>query len=316
MNFIERGFDHQNQWWKYAIILIVGVFGGQLLGSIPLVIVMMVNAATSGGAMIFNPENMADFTMLGISKNVGLLLILLPFVVTLIITVWLINVVHKRTFNETVNGTNRLRFGRIRDGFGVWIALMSIYFIGDYAINPENFVLQFDLTKFILLLFISLLLIPLQTTCEEIILRGYLTQGIAIFTRSRLLAIILPGIIFGLLHSSNPEVKEYGFALAMTQYITFGLLFGLVSVLDDGIEIALGMHAANNIFLSLFLTYKSSIFQTDAVFEQLNLNPIKDAVSLIVMGIIAFIYFAYKYKWNFGILTKKIIIEQELNNQL
>lgn len=94
MNFIERAFDHQNQWWKYAIILIVGVFGGQLLGSIPLVIVMMVNAATSGGAMIFNPKH-EDFTVLGISKNVGLLLMLLPFVVTLIITVWFINVVHK-----------------------------------------------------------------------------------------------------------------------------------------------------------------------------------------------------------------------------
>jgi len=306
MNFIERAFDHQNQWWKYLIIIIVGFFGGQLLGSIPLVVIMISKAATSGGAIALNPENMADLTVFGISKNVGLVLKLLPFVMSLIITVWLIKVLHKRTFKETVNGTNKLRFGRIGVGFGVWVVLMAVYFIGGYLINPDNFVLQFDVAKFIPLLLISLLIIPLQTTYEEIFLRGYLTQGIAARTRSRLLAIILPGVIFGLLHSLNPEVKEYGFAIAMSHYITFGLLFGLVAVLDDGTELAIGMHAANNIFLSLFITNKSSALQTDAVFELLNLNPIKDTLSLTVAGIIAVVYFAYKYKWDFRILTKKI----------
>ena len=306
MNFIERAFDHQNQWWKYLIIIIVGFFGGQLLGSIPLVVIMISKAATSGGAIALNPENMADLTVFGISKNVGLVLKLLPFVMSLIITVWLIKVLHKRTFKETVNGTNKLRFGRIGVGFGVWVVLMAVYFIGGYLINPDNFVLQFDVAKFIPLLLISLLIIPLQTTYEEIFLRGYLTQGIAARTRSRLLAIILPGVIFGLLHSLNPEVKEFGFAIAMSQYITFGLLFGLIAVLDDGTELAIGMHAANNIFLSLFVTNKSSALQTDAVFELLNLNPIKDTLSLTVAGIIAVVYFAYKYKWDFRILTKKI----------
>jgi len=306
MNFIERAFDHQNQWWKYLIIIIAGFFGGQLLGSIPLMVVMISKAVASGGAIAFNTENMADLTVFGISKNAGLLLLLLPFVVSLIITVWLIKVLHKRTFKETVNGTNKLRFGRIGVGFGVWVALIAVYSIGDYLINPDNFVLQFDVAKFIPLLLISFLIIPLQTTSEEILLRGYLTQGIAALTRSRLLAIILPGVIFGLLHSFNPEVKEFGFAIAMSQYITFGLLFGLVAVMDDGIELAIGMHAANNIFMSLFVTSKSSVLQTDAVFEQLNLNPMKDALSLIVVSIIAVVYFAYKYKWDFGILTKKI----------
>jgi len=306
MNFIERAFDHQNQWWKYLIIIIAGFFGGQLLGVIPLVVVMISKAIASGGAIAFNTENMADLTVFGISKNAGLLLLLLPFVVSLIITVWLIKVLHKRTFKETVNGTNKLRFGRIGVGFGVWVALIAVYSIGDYLINPDNFVLQFDVAKFIPLLLISFLIIPLQTTSEEILLRGYLTQGIAALTRSRLLAIILPGVIFGLLHSFNPEVKEFGFAIAMSQYITFGLLFGLVAVMDDGIELAIGMHAANNIFMSLFVTSKSSVLQTDAVFEQLNLNPMKDALSLIVVSIIAVVYFAYKYKWDFRILTKKI----------
>ena len=307
MKFLERAFDHQNQWWKYLLIIVVGFFGGQIIGAIPLfVVIAFKTVASGGGAIVPNLDNMVDFTVYGISKNMALLLIMLPFVVSLIVTAFLIKVLHKRTFKETVNGTNKLRFGRIGVGFGVWGALMAFYFIGDYLINSDNFVLQFDVANFIPLFFISILLIPLQTTYEEFLCRGYLAQGIAARTRSRLLAIFLPGLFFGLLHSFNPEVKEFGFMLAMSQYVFFGLLFGLVAVLDDGIELPIGMHAATNILSSLLITHKSSALQTDAVFEQLNLNPIKDTLSLIVVGVIAVVYFSYKYKWDFKILTKKI----------
>ena len=306
MKFLERAFDHQNQWWKYLIVFVAGFIGGQMVGSIPLTAIIIYKMIASGGTIMPNPENMMDFTVFGISKNVSLLLIMLPFIASLIVTVGLIKVLHKRTLAETVNGTNKIRFERLSIGFGVWFALMAVYLIGDYLINPDNFVLQFDIVNFIPLFLISILLIPLQTAYEEILFRGYLAQGVATWTRNRLLAILLPGLFFGLIHIFNPEVKEFGFWLAMSQYVFFGLLFGFVAVLDDGIELSVGMHAANNIFLSLLITNKSSALQTDAVFEQLNLNPVKDALSLVVIGVIAVAYFAYKYKWNVGILMKRI----------
>ena len=70
------------------------------------------------------------------------------------------------------------------------------------------------------------------------------------------------------MHVMNPEIKEFGFLTMMPQYISFGLLFGIISVLDNGIELAIGAHAANNIFLSIFVTQKSSTLQTVAMFEQ------------------------------------------------
>ena len=306
MNFLERAFDRQNQWWKYLIVIVVGFLGGQIIGSLPLLGIIVYKTIASGGAIMPNPENIADLTAFGISKNVGLLLMVLPFVVSLIVTILLIKVLHKRIFAETVNGTKKIRFGRIGMGFGVWVALMAVYFVGDYLINPENFVWQFDIAKFIPLFLISILLIPLQTTYEEVLFRGYLTQSIAVLTRNRILAILIPALLFALKHSFNPEIQEFGFWLAMSQYLFFGLLFGFVAILDDGIELAIGMHAANNIFLSLLITNKSSALQTDAVFEQLNLNPVKDTLSLIVAGVIAVVYFAYKYKWDFTVLTKKV----------
>ncbi len=306
MKFLERTFDHQNQWWKYLIVVFVGLFVGQTIGSIPLIVVMVYKVIASGGSIMPNPSNMADFSVFGISKNTGFLLMMLPFIVSLLLTVWLIKSLHQRTLTETINGTLKIRFGRLWVGFIVWAVLMIVYYAGDYLLNSNNFVLQFNLTAFIPLLLISVLFIPFQTGYEEFLCRGYLAQGITALTRNRLLAILLPGLLFGLLHSFNPEVKEFGFAITMTQYIFFGLLFGLIAVLDDGIELCIGMHTANNIFLALTVTHKSSAFQTNAVFEQLNLDPVKDAISVIVIGIIAIAFLSFRYKWNYRILLQSV----------
>jgi membrane protease YdiL (CAAX protease family) len=306
MKFLERSFDQQNQFWKYVLVFLGAFLGGQILGSLPLVGVIIAKTISNGGAIAMNPDNFADFTVFGISKNLSLFLMILPFVATLILTIVLVKALHKRTFSETVNGRKKIRINRCLTGAAVWGILMAVYLLIDYLINPGNYVLQFDFLKFIPLLLISLMLIPVQTTSEELLFRGYLAQGVAGWTKSRWLAILIPGLLFGLIHAANPEVKEYGFWLAMPQYIFFGLSFGLVAVLDDGIELPMGMHAANNVFLSLFTTTKASAIQTDAVFEQQNINPGKETIVLIIIGIIAIAYFAVKYKWNFNILNKKV----------
>jgi membrane protease YdiL (CAAX protease family) len=283
-----------------------GLVGGQFIGSIPLAVVIVVKQVTSGGNLVFNSSNISDLSALGISHNLGLILMMIPAATSLILTVVLIQWLHKRSFAETVNGTKKVRFGRIGIGALVWTILLALYLLIDYQLDPENYILQFDLGNFIVLTIISFVFIPLQTTSEEILFRGYLTQGLAAWTKNRWLAFILPGVIFGLIHFANPEVKEFGFWLAMPQYIFLGLLFGFIAVLDDGIELPMGMHAANNIFLSLFTTHASSVLQTDAVFSINTMYPGKETIVLVLSGIIAVLYFAKRYKWNFRTINKKV----------
>jgi len=306
MKFLEQSFDKQNQFWKYLIVFLGAFFGGQILGSIPLIGVIIYKIIASGRPIALNPKNMLDFTAFGISKNWALFLMMLATVVVLLIAILLIKGLHKRSFAQTVNGTRKIRIKRCLTGAAVWGILMAIYLLGDYIINPGYYKLQFNLFAFIPLFLISVILIPFQTTSEEFLFRGYLTQGFAGWTKSRWLAILIPGLLFGLMHSFNPEVKEFGFWVSMSQYMFFGLLFGLVAVLDDGIELTMGMHAANNVFLSLFVTNYASALQTDAVFEQLHIIPVKETISLIIIGMIAFAFFAWKYKWNFKLLNQKI----------
>jgi len=306
MKFLERAFDGQNQFWKYLLVCLAGFLGGQILGSIPMVIVIMIKAYTGGGSMAMNPNNMMDLTALGISKNLIFFLAMFSFVVSLLVTIFLIKVLHQRTFSETVNGTRKIRIGRLVSGATAWTIVMVVYLIIDYSFNSGNYVLQLNWGNFIVLIILSLCIIPFQITSEELVFRGYLVQGVAAWTKNRYLAILFPGLLFGLMHIANPEVREFGFWLSMPQYVFFGLLFGLISVLDDGIELAMGMHAANNIFTLIFTTHAASALPTDALFEVQTINPAKELVALLITGLIVLAYFAFRYKWNFRIMNKVI----------
>ncbi|MDR1406832.1 MAG: CPBP family intramembrane metalloprotease [Tannerella sp.] len=303
MNFLERAHDGQNQFWKYLIVVVVGFFGGQIVGSIPLAVVILSNIVQSGE---IPAEITMDFTTLGISKNVGFVLIMLPFVASFFLTVLLVKLLHRRSFSEVVNGTRRFRIRHGLEGLVVWFAVLGLYQIFDYLIDGGNYTLQFDAAKFGILLLVSVIFIPFQSGYEEYLMRGYLAQGIVAATKSRWLAILIPGILFGLLHLANPEVKEFGFLPAMSQYIFFGLIFGIVSVLDDGIELAMGMHVANNILLSLFVTHEASALQTDSMFRVHEVNPYRELTGLVVVGMLVVLFFARRYGWDFRILGRKV----------
>jgi membrane protease YdiL (CAAX protease family) len=262
----------------------------------------------------FAPEmfsNMKNLYDLGLPENLVLVLMLFPFAVGLLTSWLLIGRLHRRTFSETVNGREYIRWNRVFAGFGVWFLLMFGFLAINIIIDPKNFELQFDSGKFIPLFIISLLFIPFQTTFEEYIFRGYIAQGIGVATKNRWLTICIPALLFGLMHFENTEVAEYGFWVAMPPYIIFGLAFGLIAVLDDGIELPVGMHAANNIFACLFVTNKASSLRTPAIFEQLEISHLVETVGLLVAMSLAVFYFYQKYKWNFNILNETIKAKTE-----
>ncbi|MDR3260880.1 MAG: CPBP family intramembrane metalloprotease, partial [Tannerella sp.] len=124
--------------------------------------------------------------------------------------------------------------------------------------------------------------------------------------KSRWLAWVIPSLIFAFLHIGNPEVAKFGFLLSMSEYLFFGLFFGLIAILDDGIELSMGMHAANNLFLSLFITHSASALQTDAVFYMKEIDPVTDLLSLIIISSIAFVFLHQKYKWRLGAMNEKL----------
>ena len=191
--------------------------------------------------------------------------------------------------------------------FLVWLILSSLYFFIYLKADPSNFNLNNVSGTLLVLIVVSFLFVPFQAAFEEVIFRGYLMQGLAVLARNRWFPLLMTSLLFGLMHSFNPEVKEFGFLTMMPQYVTFGLIFGIVTILDDGIEAAIGAHTANNIFLCIMVTHESSALQTPAVYEQQNVYPYTEFAALLVTGIIFVIVLKIIFKWDkFSLLLGRV----------
>ena len=59
------------------------------------------------------------------------------------------------------------------------------------------------------------------------------------------------GYFFGCLHFSNPEVEKIGYSI-LIYYIGTGFFLGILTIIDKGIELALGFHIANNL-INIFI---------------------------------------------------------------
>jgi membrane protease YdiL (CAAX protease family) len=157
---------------------------------------------------------------------------------------------------------------------------------------------NFKLIPFLTLLVIAVLMIPIQTTVEELIFRGYLMHGFGRLTKNRWGPLLITSVIFGMLHLWNPEIDKLGIEL-IWYYIGTGLFLGVITLMDDGMELALGFHAANNLITALLVTASWTAFQTESLLID-NSEPSLGKelfVTLLVIYPIITIIFAKKYQW-------------------
>lgn len=311
MKHLASILEQENQWWKYLLVFIIAFLGGQFIGAIPLIIAIGIGMAQNKGSMI-KPDNPMDLSAYGIDPNLGLVLMVIPFLVMLFIAILLIKGFHSRTTKQVINGGRAFRWNRFWLGIVIWGAYSVVILIIALLVEPENFEFNFHLTSFIPLVLISVLLIPFQAGTEEYFFRGYLAQGVGAWTKNKAMVILIPAVLFALMHSANPEVKDFGFWTTMPGYLLFGIFFGVITILDDGIELAIGVHSINNAFASIFVTSESSVLQTPAMFIQKEVDPAGEFWGLLIATAIFILIVSYKSKWNFKTLFTRIQAEKEV----
>ena len=134
-------------------------------------------------------------------------------------------------------------------------------------------------------------------------------QQIGLISRYRWIPIVITSLLFGLMHGANPEVAQYGAAKSMTLYISMGLFFGVVTIMDDGLEMPLGVHYINNFFAFLLVGYKGSVFEgvpTLFLKEMEELTWFAVISNVFVMIVVLLIFSKY-FKWpSFNTLLKRI----------
>jgi membrane protease YdiL (CAAX protease family) len=293
MNHLESSVTGKNAFWRYLIMLVAVLVASNTIGSVPL-IVSMLNNPEAIDKLAVNPN---DLSPLGLDPNLALIYMLVPFIAGLATFVLLVKPLNLRSFGVIINGTNNFRWNRFFISGLVWTVISAIYLFISIRLDPGNFTLNNTAGTLIPLILISILLIPFQATFEEVLFRGYLMQGFAVLFKNRFFPLIITSVLFSLMHSFNPEIKEFGFWTMMPQYILFGLIFGVMTILDDGIETAMGAHTANNAFLCIMVTNEASALQTPALYEQHDIQPWFELATMLVMGIVIILILKIIFRW-------------------
>ncbi len=296
MNYIQQAYKGQHEFWRYLVGSLI-VFAAALIGQMPLTVFVIAKVFGEGGSLM----NINEQTMYSLlDSNLFLFLMLLSFVFALIGFIIAVKYLHKQTLLSVTTARPKVDWKRIFFAFFLWGILSSSMVVLDYYMSPNDYVFNLEWERFIVLAVIAIALIPIQTSVEELVFRGYLMQGFGVLAKNRWFPLLMTSVIFGVLHIANPEVGKLGYSI-MIYYIGTGLFLGILTLMDDGLELALGFHAANNLFTALLVTADWTAFQTHSILKDVS-DPTLEFMDMILPVFIIFpillLIFAKVYKWN------------------
>ena len=290
MNYIQQAYKGENKVWMFIITagLVAGIFIFNLIFFL------------FYGDEIDVVEQQKALMELIPSKNFWLAANLFLFVPLLGLLFLLVKFMHRRSLVSLTTARNKIDWSRVAFSFFLIVGITVVTFAMSYAMDSSEIELQFDPVKFSILLIISLILFPIQIGLEEYLFRGYLMQHIGTFAKNSWFPILVTSVLFGIFHGANPEIAEIGYVV-MVFYIGTGLLLGITTLMDNGLELALGFHFGNNLMAAILVTANWSALQTDAIFRYTGDEPPSAFLEIIVPVLVVYpillIIFAKKYNW-------------------
>jgi membrane protease YdiL (CAAX protease family) len=294
--YIAQAYNYLHDWWRYFVVGLLVVFIATQIGSLPLIAALMIKILGEGGDMsaIEDPAVMLNV----LESNLTFFLMLLSFAVGLLALYLVVKYVHKQPWITLTTSRKKTDWGRVWFGFGLIAAITIITTLLDYNMSPDNYIIQFDLVPFLILAVIGIVLVPLQTSFEEYFFRGYFMQGLGVLAGNRWVPLLVTSFLFGIMHIANPEVDKIGYII-LVYYIGTGLFLGIITLMDEGLELALGFHAGNNLVGALLITADWTVFQTHSIFKDIAEPTVGFMAVVPVFVIYPLLIFimAKRYKW-------------------
>ena len=292
MNYIQQANKGKNEPWMFLLtfLLTAGLF----------IYSLVIFLFFSDGIDLAKQQQML-FELVP-SKNFWLAFNLLPFAFLLGLLFLLVKKLHQRSILSLTTSRKKVDWSRVFFSFSLIVLITLVSFGISYYNDPSEVVLQLDPVKFGILVVISLLFFPFQIGLEEYLFRGYMMQHLGVLLKNRWMPLCITSILFGVFHSANPEVGEMGYMI-MVFYIGTGLLLGIMTLMDDGLELALGFHLGNNLLAATLVTSDWSALQTDAAFKftatQAGTSTLIDVIlPVLVLYPIILLILSKKYNWN------------------
>jgi len=237
------------------VILFLWLVGGTILG--------LVFLPYTG----VNPEILLEGgDVLGVMPGWGFLFFALITFVPLFLGVllayrWILGVKLRYLFSTIQD----FRWWRVGLGFWVWLILIGGPVVVSLVVAPDQYSFNFQPETFIPFALVGVLLLPIQTTAEELFFRGWILQWVGKRIGNIIVLSVIIGAAFSLPHMLNPEVAG-DFLGAFFGYFTVGFALAWVTVRDRSLEVAIGAHMSNNLFAALIVGHEGGALPADALF--------------------------------------------------
>lgn len=275
--------------WRYllsvAILLALWFGSGYLFLEIPVFI------AKADG----NPDTYLDSegVLVGIDPLVDYAAVLLSFAVVLAGVYLVVRFIHQRPFLSLVTAGSGVNWRRIAQGFGLWLSVMAVMAIVGYLLEPSLYTFIFEPGGFLALLLLALVLVPIQTSTEELLFDGFVLQGFGLFLRNTFLLAAIMGLLFIPGHVGGTDLDSLGDFLTACGYsFVVGAFFALITLKDNGLELVLGVHAANNLFVDLLFDYETNWIAKPSLFVVSDPDPgftVYNILGFLIMAMVLYL---------------------------
>jgi len=279
--FIDLAKQGKNNWRRYLL-------GLALIVSCPMIAaIIAITVSASAGYHTYGQTSGAE------KDPIVSLVELSAFDAALIIGILLaVLVIHKRPFLTVITPNLSIDWKKIGKSCGLFFGLVALATLVDYLLNPSTYYFRLNPGRFLIFAPVAVVLVPIQTTAEELLFRGYLLQSIALVTRNRVALVAISGVLFMIPHLANPEVTV-GFWSMAFYYFLVGAVLTIMTLRSNSLETAIGIHTSINMFAALVVNYANSALETESIFYCTEIEPVFTIVSF---GVIAIVFYLVMFR--------------------
>ncbi len=252
-SFLNNVYEGKNNWWRYLTVFI----------SLPLITIIL--------TLIFIFIINFNFDIIS-NQLFTFILLIISSTVSFLVFYVLIRFIHHKKLISFISTYSKINWVKIIKGALLWLLILCIFTTLSLIVYPTMYNISFDLNAFGSLLILSLITFVIRASFEEIFFRGYLMQGMQLLSTKPIVALLVTSILFGIFHFFNTNNINLGICLVLDSFI-FGMMVGIITLGENRIETAIGVHISNNVFTTAIINTPTAGFGNLPSIFTAQLNP-------------------------------------------
>ncbi|MFY1712348.1 CPBP family intramembrane glutamic endopeptidase [Tritonibacter mobilis] len=232
--------------WRLALGVVLVVVTWFALGLISDMFLLPAVLALTGGADLYSGSDPA-----------GMAILLGNFIFATIAVGLVLQMLHGRSLGTLVGPRALLLPQGLQVGRILLLVLVVLLVLPPYDMGTP-LVANLAFGQWVALLPLSLVLVLIQVSAEEILFRGYLQQGLAARFKSPLVWLVLPSLLFGMGHYMPQEAGDNAW-LIVAGATLYGMLMADLTARSGSLGPAIAVHFVNNVWALLIVSSPSSL---------------------------------------------------------